>query len=718
MNLTRLLDVALPEIPARVISGRAPRMPPDVVFKEHIEEGNPIVRVLVPSQEAMYRFPPANWALAQLFDGNRTYEDIAETYSASAGIEYSPDEVREFAASLESADFWYKTPQEKNILLMQRDSQKRRKALKTKKSKYGDLAQITFPAVNPDGFLTWLHEYTSFVYTWWFTLLSVAVFAIMAVITIDHWSEIGRDTLQFFNFSAKSWGDVGAFYLVAVGAMCWHEIGHGHACKHYGGHVPSMGFLLIYLTPAFYTDTSEGQVTATRYQRLVIALAGAWAELYICAVATVVWWLSPPDTAVHSVAYMMMLITGIASLLINFNPLIKLDGYYMMCEILGLADVKENSTAYLSAWVKRHIWNLPVEIPYVPRRWRPGYVVYALMSGLYSYTVLYIVARFVGNVFRNFDPDWSFIPELATAALVFRSRIRTLANFMKFVYLDKKDRVHAWLGSREAWAIAVFAAIVLFIPIWRDSVKGRFALEAVQSAVVRSPVQGGVTQVFIEESAHVKAGDRLMELRNFPLQSELARTRAEYQVASARASSTSLRYKGFGTALQERNRLAELQQILNSKAANLDVVSPISGIVLTPRVMDRLGSYVMEGTDLVEIANLDSMRARIFISEHDVYDTFIGARVRLQVDGLWKRWDSRMDALAPQSAQIDASLAEADTFKGLQLPNYYIAATQIENAGGLLRPGMVGIARIYGERRSLAGMAWRKAWRSFVRKLW
>ena len=222
MNLTRVLDVALPEIPARMISERAPRMPPDAVFKEHIEEGKPIVRVLVPSQEAMYRFPPANWELVQMFDGQHTHEEIAVAYSARNGVEYSADEVREFASSLEALDFWYKTPQEKNLLLMQKDALKRRKALKTRKSKYGDLAQITFPAVNPDKFLTWFHRYTSWVYTWWFTLISLAAFAVMGAITISHWSEIGRDTLQFFNFSAKTWADVGVFYLVAVGAMCWH----------------------------------------------------------------------------------------------------------------------------------------------------------------------------------------------------------------------------------------------------------------------------------------------------------------------------------------------------------------------------------------------------------------------------------------------------------------------------------------------------------------
>src|ERR1700687_1442975 len=106
MNLTRVLDVALPDIPARIISQHAPRLPPDAVSKEHIENGKPIVRVLVPSQDAMFRFPSPNWALAQLFDGVRTYEDIAELYSGQTGAEYSADEMREFAAALEADEFW------------------------------------------------------------------------------------------------------------------------------------------------------------------------------------------------------------------------------------------------------------------------------------------------------------------------------------------------------------------------------------------------------------------------------------------------------------------------------------------------------------------------------------------------------------------------------------------------------------------------------------
>lgn len=718
MNLTRVFEVALPELPARVVLERAPRIPPDVVFKEHIEDGKHIVRALVPGQDAMYRFPKSHWELARLFDGNRSYEEIARIYSGETGTEYGVDEVREFAASLEDDEFWYRTPGEKNALLMQKDADKRRKALRAKKSRWGDLAEITFPAVNPDRFLTWFYARTSFAYTWWFTLFTITLFSVMAAITIENWGAISHDTLRFFNFSEKGWGDFLTFYVAAIVAMCWHEIGHGHACKHYGGRVPSMGFLLIYLTPAFYTDTTEGDVLASRYQRMVIALAGAWAELYICATATIVWWLSPPETTLHSVAYTMMLITGIASVLLNFNPLMKLDGYYIMSELLGLADLKENSTAYVSAWVKRHIWKLPVEVPFVPERRRMGYAAYALLSGLYSYTVLYVVAAFVGNVFRRFDPDWAFIPELATAALIFRSRIRTLVNFMKFVYLDKKDRVWAWLSSRHPWTIGAVAVVALLLPLWHDTVEGRFVLEPVRSAIVRNVVPGSVTRVYADEGMPVGAGEPLVQLSNLPLRSAFARAEADYEVADAQAKSAVLHYSDFGVAEQQRDQLAAQAGTLQSEASNLEVVSPIPGVLLTPRMADRLGSYVPAGTPLAEVADLSRMKARIFVSEHDLYKVAPGSRARVQVDGLWGKLDARVDSLAPQSSQIDPGLAQDTQFKGLSAPNFYVAQIDVGNPQGRLKPGMVGTARIYGERRTLAGLAWQQAFRFFARKVW
>jgi putative peptide zinc metalloprotease protein len=88
MNITEALNAALPEIPARMIARHYPRIAPDVVAQEHIEDGQPVVRVYVPSAESMFKFPPQNWALIQLFDGRRSYEEIAELFSRKSGAVY------------------------------------------------------------------------------------------------------------------------------------------------------------------------------------------------------------------------------------------------------------------------------------------------------------------------------------------------------------------------------------------------------------------------------------------------------------------------------------------------------------------------------------------------------------------------------------------------------------------------------------------------------
>src|SRR5215831_1229968 len=98
MNLTRALEVALPDIPARKLAESYPRMDPGTTFREHIEDGKPSVRVYVPNCGGMFTFDAEEWKLTQLFDGVRSYEEIEEAYSQQSGIEYDADTVRDFAA--------------------------------------------------------------------------------------------------------------------------------------------------------------------------------------------------------------------------------------------------------------------------------------------------------------------------------------------------------------------------------------------------------------------------------------------------------------------------------------------------------------------------------------------------------------------------------------------------------------------------------------------
>jgi len=717
MNLTRVLNVALPDMPARVLSERPPRLDPGIIAREHLEGGKTVIRTYVPCAKIMFTFPPPNWGLAQLFDGSRSYEEIAELYSQQTGAQYSAEEVREFASNLDAIDFWYRTPQEKNILLMQQSAEERRKKLK-QQNRWGDLAEVLFPAFNPDPFLTKLYSYTKFVYSGWFTTLTLTLFAVAAGITITHWSEVGRDTVAFYNFSNRTLGDILVFYVLVLGVVVVHEFAHAYASKHFGGRVTAMGFALIYLTPAFYTDTTEAEVTATRDQRLIVTIAGVWSELVICSMATIIWWGTAPDTAFHNSAYFLMMLTGIMSVLLNWNPLMKLDGYYILCDLVRIPDLKEASTAYVCAWVKRYIWRLPVEVPYVPKSRRLGYAVYAILSGAYSYTVLYVVARFAGNIVRNFSPEWGFIPEIAVALLIFRSRIRSLVNLMKFFYLDKKERIIAWFTPRHSIAVAAALVILLALPLWHESATGRFLLEPAHLAVVRARVPGVITQLDAEEGQRVARGETLATLRNLPLESDFEDTKTNLLLAGDRAKAASLHYSDFGQALKEREGLAGQFQQISAMDSALEVTSPIEGTVVTPRVGEFLGSYLKEGQELLEVADLSSLRARIYISEYDLYKVRQSTNGRLMVQGLFKTWPAQIVSIAARPTEIDERLTGKVELRGMNPPHFYIVDLVVQNIDGTLKPGMAGVARIYGQRSSLFGLAWETFSNFWGRKLW
>src|SRR5215472_5010054 len=129
MNIVRALEVALPELPERLVRETPPKLDPRVISKEHIERGQPVVLVKMPGTDLTFRFVPFQWQLIQLFDGNRTCAEIGEQFQLDSGSATSEEEVQELAALLRtSTPLLYKTPLERNISLQQelRSARKKR----------------------------------------------------------------------------------------------------------------------------------------------------------------------------------------------------------------------------------------------------------------------------------------------------------------------------------------------------------------------------------------------------------------------------------------------------------------------------------------------------------------------------------------------------------------------------------------------------------------
>jgi multidrug efflux pump subunit AcrA (membrane-fusion protein) len=185
-----------------------------------------------------------------------------------------------------------------------------------------------------------------------------------------------------------------------------------------------------------------------------------------------------------------------------------------------------------------------------------------------------------------------------------------------------------------------------------------------------------------------------------------------------RATSAELRYADVGTAIQQRNQASKQNQNLVAQTERLRLLSPISGVVLTPHLADREGTYLSAGAPFAEIADLTVMRARIYVSEYDVSKVKVGAQARASVEGRAQKWIANVIDIAPVSSLADPSLVESSKYKGLIPPSFYRVQLLIANSDGVLKPGMTGTARIYGRRRSLMGLCGESIAHFFGRKLW
>lgn len=715
MNIVNALNAALPELPERVVQRSIPKLDPRVIAKEQVENRKPVVIAKMPGAESFVRFEPPQWALLQAFDGQRSYAEISALVLEQTGVYYSEENVREFAEFVQrNTTLFYQSAIERNITLHQK---LRGQRLKRSRFNVGDFSDIIiFQWPHADNYVSKIYPWVRWAYTWWFTLVALGMFALMAGMWTERWGEIWRDSFEFYNFTTKSGGDLAEFWLLFAAMAFFHESFHGLTCKHFGANVESMGFSIMYFAPSFFCDITQVWIYGGKWERIATVIAGIWGDLILCFFATIIWWTTVPGMMVHNLAYKVMMVTGIGVSILNLNPLIKLDGYYIFCELIGEPDFKERTSAYLSGWIRK-VFGMPSELEYVPRWRRPFYITYAVLSGIYGYLLLTFLMVFSYHVLHAYSPAWAFIPALAAGYWVFRKRIHSFARFTGLLYLDKKERVGTWLTPMRQIVLGAALLLVLFAPIWPDFQDATFVLEPRQHAFVNAAVQGKVVQVLVDEGQKVTAGQPILALENLDLQSDLARSQADLKVASARATQSQLRYSGFGTAEHERHNLAEQERFLSQKADRLEVASPISGVVATAHLQDLVGTNLEEGAPIAEVVDDSAIRARVYVPEYAMHDVRVGLPLRLRTESRWLPVSGVIRSISADWVPLDPALGQKEQLAGINPPRFYAADTWL-NPSPDLRPGMTGPAKIQVGRRSVASFLWRFGRDLVTRRVW
>src|SRR4029453_15263321 len=105
-----------------------------------------------------------------------------------------------------------------------------------------------------------------------------------------------------------------------------HELGHGLAGQAGGGDVREMGLSLLLLVPVPFVDASAASAFPEKHRRVIVGAAGIMVELFLAALAAFLW-LHVTDGPVRDIAFVVMLVGGMSTVLFNGNPLLRFDGY-------------------------------------------------------------------------------------------------------------------------------------------------------------------------------------------------------------------------------------------------------------------------------------------------------------------------------------------------------------------------------------------------------
>ncbi|MFB9627927.1 daptide biosynthesis intramembrane metalloprotease [Nonomuraea helvata] len=120
-----------------------------------------------------------------------------------------------------------------------------------------------------------------------------------------------------------------------------HEFAHAAVLTYYGGRPNRMGFMLLYLLPAFFCDVSDGWRLAERGQRVRVALAGAATQFVAAGSASLAALFTPGSDLRTGLLVFSALNYG--SGLLNLLPFIKLDGYLALMSHLDIPDLRKRA---------------------------------------------------------------------------------------------------------------------------------------------------------------------------------------------------------------------------------------------------------------------------------------------------------------------------------------------------------------------------------------
>lgn len=467
------------------------------------------------------------------------------------------------------------------------DQAKKTEDAKLRKQRAASFMFFKIPLFNPDPLLRRTLSLFSWLFTPFGAVLWIVVFLWGLQALIENWSGFVDQSQSILGLANLPY-----LYLSLAITKILHEFGHAYACRRYGREVPEMGVMLLVFNPIPYMDASSSYAFPRKYQRVIVGIAGMAVELFIAAIAVKIW-AEGADGAITRIAYNVAFTASVGALLFNLNPLLRFDGYHILCDVMETPNLQGRAKALVSWLVNKKVFKIdPGPIPTTIRREQVGFVTYFLASWIYRFLLLISILIFVSQQFliagvilaSIFAVVWVLLPPL---------------KGLKYVLYSPK------LMNRRARAIGIVAATVTLVlgflaffpmPYYFRS-EGIVKSVEFQNVYTKSP--GRIVELVTPPGTMVEAGQVLVKLSNYELEqeSEIIRAQREQVELLIRhdRSDQGMKLAGLESQLLA---IASRQATVDEQLQSLVVRAPVAGRWISKDLHEVKGVVVPRGQNL------------------------------------------------------------------------------------------------------------------------
>lgn len=416
-------------------------------------------------------------------------------------------------------------------------------------------------------------------------------------------------------------------YLGLVVVKAFHEFGHAYFCRRFGGEVHVMGVMLMIFTPMPYVDATSSWSFRERWKRVLVGAAGMIVEIFIAAIAAFLWSRTGPGV-VHSLAYNIMFVASVSTVIFNVNPLMRFDGYYILSDLLEIPNLNQRAATQLRHWAEKGLFGVKnSESPAGTRREAAWLAVFGVTSWIYraivfSGVLLVVADRFliIGIVMAGVCLiSWAVVP---------------VVRFIKYLAASPRlDRVRHRAVGVTAGIAAVLVVLLAVVP-FPHSFRAPGVVLATQRTEVVNETAGRVETLLAQPGSLVKQGQPLLKMENRELDLQIADTRAHLDEVNARLLAAMDKESA---DIEPLTRLrdsvtAELHKLAQD-SDHLTVRARHNGVWVAPGIEQYPGRWLPRGTALGLLANPAAFEFDATVTEDDANSLFgktiHGASVRL-----------------------------------------------------------------------------------------